>query len=200
MIAYNCGPIGNAAPKRKLCNRPAEERKTKGQCKRILIRGNELKIPLEIKQLAFWGAQNELPFQGKNTPSKPGIWRKIHHLWGIFPSAGMRAAKYTLAGSVASTSRLAARSLHSFSKCPLRQPRCRSRVRLALRMLCNRVRESRYSKQRFEGQNRPGPPFHGRRRAQKLLDRTTCKGVECAALQASEEDALAGSLWRGELK
>jgi len=78
---------------------------------------------LKIKQLAFLGVQKELLFQGKNPPSKLITWRKIHHLWGIFPSATVQVNDFFFASRAASTWRLDAKSLQSFPKCPLGQRR-----------------------------------------------------------------------------
>jgi hypothetical protein len=90
----------NAAPERvrELQNRPGGSGKWAPSAKKILFRRNEPKTLVKIKQLAFSGAQNELPFQGKNPPSKPITRRKIHHLWGIFLSARTMMGRHILEG------------------------------------------------------------------------------------------------------
>jgi hypothetical protein len=109
---------------------------------------NTVKELLKIQKLGFSGAQNELPSPGKKPPSHPITWRKIHHLWGISLSARTRMSRHILDGYSTSTCGLGARSLQSFSKCPLSQQRRRSGVGLASSMLRNRLRWSMYSKTR----------------------------------------------------
>ena len=56
-------------------------------------------------------AQNKLPFQGKNPPSKPMTRRKIGRLWGIFLSARPPMSKHILDGySTATCCRCPSRS------------------------------------------------------------------------------------------
>ena len=109
---------------RELGNPPAGGGERAQSAKRILR--NEPKTLLNVKQLAFSGAQNERPFQGKNPPSKPITRRKIHHLWGIFLSIWPQMSRHILEGQSTSTCGLGARRLQSLSKCPLSQGRRRS--------------------------------------------------------------------------
>jgi hypothetical protein len=111
---------------RELRNRPAGSRKRAQNAKKMLFGRNKVNEPLKIKELDFSGAQNELSFQGKNPPSKPITRRKIHHLWGIFLSARPPMSSHIFDGYFTSTCGLGARSLQSFSKCPLSQQRHRS--------------------------------------------------------------------------
>jgi len=149
---------------KELRNRPAGGGKRAQNGKKMLFGRNEAKELLKIKELAFSGAQNELPFQGKKHPPKPITRRKIHHLWGISLSARPPMSKYILDGSSASPCGLGARSLQLFSKCPLSPQRRRSGVGLASRMLRNRLRGSMYSKTRgTKGQNHAEPHFYGAR-------------------------------------
>jgi hypothetical protein len=78
-------------------------------------------------------------FRAKTPHQKPITRRKIHHLWGIFLSARPRMSRHILDGYSKLTYALGARSLQPFSKCPLSQQRRRWGVRLASRMLQNRV-------------------------------------------------------------
>jgi hypothetical protein len=57
----------NAAtsPAKAVRNRPWGGGETGGKGKKMLFRRNEPKIILKIKELAFYGAQNELPFECK---------------------------------------------------------------------------------------------------------------------------------------
>ena len=74
-------------------------------------------------------------FRAKTPHQKPITRRKIHHLWGIFLSTRPPMSRHILDGYSKSTCGLGARSLQSFSKCPLSQQRRRSGVGLASRML-----------------------------------------------------------------
>jgi hypothetical protein len=97
----------------------------------MLFSRNKTNELLNIKDLTHSRGQNKRPFQGKNPPSKPKIWRKIHHWWGISLSARPQMSKHILDGGATSRCGLGARSLQSFSKCPLSQQRRRSGVGLA---------------------------------------------------------------------
>jgi hypothetical protein len=80
-------------------------------------------------------------------------------------------------------------------------PSGRSRLGLALRMLWKKARDSMHSKHLGPaGRNLQGLALRRAIPAQKLLDRTHCEGVECAALQSSGQDAQAGGFQRGERK
>jgi hypothetical protein len=46
--------------------------------RKMLFRGNEPKVLLKIKNLAFSGPQNELHFVCKKPQSKQKIWPRIH--------------------------------------------------------------------------------------------------------------------------
>jgi hypothetical protein len=59
-------------------NRPAGGGRWAEIGKKMLFRGNELKILLKIKNLAFSGPQNELLFECRKPQSKQRIWPKIH--------------------------------------------------------------------------------------------------------------------------
>jgi hypothetical protein len=64
--------------------------------RRDIISRNKPKILLKTNKLAFSGAQDKLLFEGKNPPSKPKIWRKIHQLWGISLSVQPRMSRHIL--------------------------------------------------------------------------------------------------------
>jgi len=180
---------------RELRNRPAGGGKRAQNAKKILFRRNEPKALLKIKQLAFLGAQNELPFQGKNPPSKPITRRKIHHLWGISLFARPPMSRHILDGYSARTCGLGARSLQSFSKCPLSPQRRRSGLgwhHACSRAGCGRVCTARSGG--LKGKSRQDLASRARVPVQKQLDQAACKGIQCAARLASGQDAFVRSL------
>ena len=178
----------NAATERvrELRNRPGGGGKWAPNAKKILTRWNEPKTLLKIKQLAFSGAQNEPPSQGKNPPSKPITRRKIHHLWGISLSARPPMSRHILDGNSTSTCGLGARSLQSFSKCPLRQQRRRSGLgwhHACSRTGCGGACTARRGALR--GKTMQDLTSRARAPLQKQLDQAACKGIQCAARWAS---------------
>ena len=62
---------------------PAEPGELAQNTKKILIRRNEPKVLVKIKDLAFSDPQNELSFEFKKCQSKPKIWPKIDELWSV---------------------------------------------------------------------------------------------------------------------
>jgi hypothetical protein len=75
----------NAATERAkwVLNWPSQGGKWTQNAKKILLRGNKPKNLLKVKELAFSGAQNEVPFECPKTQSNPRLWPKIYNLWGI---------------------------------------------------------------------------------------------------------------------
>jgi hypothetical protein len=57
--------------------------KKRGNGKKILNRGNELSHLWQIKDLAFWSAQNELVFDANELKTNPKKGAKNHHLRGF---------------------------------------------------------------------------------------------------------------------
>ena len=65
----------------------------------MLFRRNEPKNLLKIKELAFSGAQNELPFECKKRPSRKELWPKTHALRGLFLTTGAKMSRRIFLGA-----------------------------------------------------------------------------------------------------
>src|SRR5271157_1895110 len=74
-------------------NQPWSGGKPAENAKKMLFRRNEPKTSLKRKELAFSGAQNELPFECKKCPSKRKSWPKTHALRGLFFTVGAKISR-----------------------------------------------------------------------------------------------------------
>jgi hypothetical protein len=116
-------------------------------------------------------------------------------LWGIFLSARPPISKHILDSHSTSTCGLGARSLQSFSKCPLSQQRRRSGLgwhHACSRTGCGGACTARRGALR--GKDRQALTSMARIPVQKQLDQAAGKGIQCAARLASGQDAFVRSL------
>ena len=147
------------------------------------------------KGVSFLGRSKRTAFSGQKPPIKPITRRKIHHLWGISLFERPPMSRHILDGYSARTCGLGARSLQSFSKCPLSPQRRRSGLgwhHACSRAGCGRVCTARSGG--LKGKSRQDLASRARVPVQKQLDQAACKGIQCAARLASGQDAFVRSL------